>query len=615
MRHAISFLLLAILTLVHAAVVPLNLDGALEAAVADSTDFNTGGTITVNGVAVKIPRNLQFQFPAAFVPFKTVAAGGFLGNEVSVTGNLVDGVPIAGLVSIAEFGLFMNTGVVMSVAFDGAIKMDTGATFRINDPNAVYSAGYTGARAFTADDENPSVTAYSGFPMCVPRSANDAECPSSNRPQWQRSFLAPDSTVMAPIQPGDCIECSGVRRNGETICYNVVVPNVQILTTGVPPYIRMEDAIIGVVDDSSINNVEFADSRFIGLTSDSSVSLTISRTVVDPCTGEVKYESVGAAQPRAPRNKFTWRPDATVKSAYTRDYHITASGGTRETNGGQILAGQYVQPVGEWIFPESTEPGDIPPKADFSSFTWLAQGSGPDEDNNIWGPLSPWPDSQAPPAPPACAPLPPDSPGSGTTPDVSGSDATPTVEAGTDQAVRPGTRVELKAVVSNAASFPANSLKYSWTADPQLTISNPTAATVSFTAPNVVALTSYTVMVNVTSGTTSATDSVTVRVDPSRPDEVFIDSYNWNNRQGGTISVTAHSNVVDGNARLSLILNNPNAGTPIPMVSSGGGRFTYTARSTKNPTNGITVRSNLRGTASSTRLTARKGRRSQCMLD
>lgn len=172
---------------------------------ADSTDFNTGGSITVNGVSVKIPRNLQFQFPAAFVPFKTVAAGGFTGNEVSVsrmvpnvaassltysqvTGNVVDGVPIAGLVSIAHFSLFMSTGIVTSVAFDGAIKMDTGATFRINDPNAVYSAGYIGAREFTADDENPSVTAYSGFPMCVPRSANDDKCPTSNRPQGQRSL-------------------------------------------------------------------------------------------------------------------------------------------------------------------------------------------------------------------------------------------------------------------------------------------------------------------------------------------------------------------------------------------------------------------------------------------
>lgn len=53
--------------------------------IADSTAYNTGGKITVNGVIVTIPKNLQFQFPAAFIPFKEVVAGNFLGNEVSVS--------------------------------------------------------------------------------------------------------------------------------------------------------------------------------------------------------------------------------------------------------------------------------------------------------------------------------------------------------------------------------------------------------------------------------------------------------------------------------------------------------------------------------------------------
>lgn len=70
--------------LLHAAVIPFTLDGALDSAKADSGDFNTGGTISVNGVSVKIPKNLQFQFPAAWVGFKKIASGGFTGNEVSV---------------------------------------------------------------------------------------------------------------------------------------------------------------------------------------------------------------------------------------------------------------------------------------------------------------------------------------------------------------------------------------------------------------------------------------------------------------------------------------------------------------------------------------------------
>lgn len=133
--------------------------------------------------------------------------------------------------------------------------------------------------------------------------------------------------------------------------------------------------------------------QFIGYTTDSSVSLTISRNEVDPCTGDVKAVAVGSANPAGGgnRNKWIWRASSSVLTTYTREYNITASSGTRSTNGGQILAGQYIQPVGEWIFPENTNPGTIPAKNDFSSFSWLRWGSGPDADGNIWGPLSPWP--------------------------------------------------------------------------------------------------------------------------------------------------------------------------------------------------------------------------------
>lgn len=51
-----------------------------------------------------------------------------------------------------------NQGVIKSLAFDGAITLESGQVVRINDPNAVYSAGYTSQPAFTADDENPSIT-------------------------------------------------------------------------------------------------------------------------------------------------------------------------------------------------------------------------------------------------------------------------------------------------------------------------------------------------------------------------------------------------------------------------------------------------------------------------
>ena len=71
--------------LLNAAVIPFTLDGALDSVSADSSEYNTGGKISVNGVSIVIPKNLQFQFPAAWVGMKEIAAGQFTGNEVVVS--------------------------------------------------------------------------------------------------------------------------------------------------------------------------------------------------------------------------------------------------------------------------------------------------------------------------------------------------------------------------------------------------------------------------------------------------------------------------------------------------------------------------------------------------
>jgi len=39
----------------------------------------------VGGLSITIPKNLQVQFPAAWVPFKDFVARGYTGNEVSVS--------------------------------------------------------------------------------------------------------------------------------------------------------------------------------------------------------------------------------------------------------------------------------------------------------------------------------------------------------------------------------------------------------------------------------------------------------------------------------------------------------------------------------------------------
>jgi hypothetical protein len=77
---------------------------------------------------------------------------------LQVVGNYVDGEARAGIVQIAQYALEFNSGKIKSLGTDGKITLDGGQVVRINDPNAVFSAGYKLHPAFTADDVNPSVT-------------------------------------------------------------------------------------------------------------------------------------------------------------------------------------------------------------------------------------------------------------------------------------------------------------------------------------------------------------------------------------------------------------------------------------------------------------------------
>lgn len=97
--------------------------------------------------------------------------------------------------------------------------------------------------------------------------------------------------------------------------------------------------------------------------------------------------------------------------------------------------------------------------------------------------------------------------------------------------------------------------------------------------------------------------------DPNGNDHVALDSYTHTTQNGGTISVTCHTDVVDGTATMSLFLLNPTAGSELKMTSQGGGKFSYNARSTKKPSGGVRCVSNFRGFANSVSTTAKKRKR------
>jgi len=66
---------------------PLFVQGGLDGATAFDDSYNTGGTISVGGFNITVPKNLQVEFPAAYVPWKDFARDheSMLGYETNVS--------------------------------------------------------------------------------------------------------------------------------------------------------------------------------------------------------------------------------------------------------------------------------------------------------------------------------------------------------------------------------------------------------------------------------------------------------------------------------------------------------------------------------------------------
>ncbi|KAK1761334.1 hypothetical protein QBC47DRAFT_428722 [Echria macrotheca] len=372
--------------------------------------YNIGGTITVNGFTITVPRNLLVQFPAAWVPWAEFVAhkDKFVGFETLVIGNTINNTPLAAQVILTEFFEGLSSGFIDSINHtDASLQIANGPKLRLADPNAVFSAGYFGAeddsvarRFMVVDDVSPSITSFSGFPMCIPRNASDPLCPMSNRPvlgatgSRQGTFVAPDQLVMAPFVPGDFITFTGYRSGpDEVVAQSIVAQNVQIMTTGDVVYLRVELALLGIYNPHPA--AEVADSRFIGYTSNPlASSFSLYALDIDPCTSLPSPRLLATVGPRGGRNlqhKFEYRNE--ILDAYTREYLVTAEiagrpvphhhvlgGGT-----GKIVTGTYTQPVNVWVQAEQAIPGVEPIPFDFSRMAFLTRGVGRDVNGRSGG--------------------------------------------------------------------------------------------------------------------------------------------------------------------------------------------------------------------------------------
>lgn len=210
-----------------------------------------GGTAVINGLTITIPCNTILQMPAAtftwadlFNPAKFKSAitppadlslptsGGTFGNgtfafpstEIRIDGNIVAGQYIAGLVYISQQSLNSGTGYITGFDYPKGVifvgKTPGGpatARLQLNDANGRFSAGQSPDSRFNVDDQNPTIHAITGYPMCVPRTdpatADDPLCPQRNRPTVDvngngcrnfsaAGFILPTGRELAPPVPG-----------------------------------------------------------------------------------------------------------------------------------------------------------------------------------------------------------------------------------------------------------------------------------------------------------------------------------------------------------------------------------------------------------------------------
>src|SRR6478672_3614320 len=243
-----------------------------------------GGFITVNDQVITVPSETivilpanaltwQELFATSPAPYTGAATGMALDDipaplttyEAHVIGNRVLGgaggadVYIAGLIYISQQALNTGAGYINCIIYTtGELRVGgligncaTGTRVQLNDPTITtagdialgtgrYSRGQTPDARFQADQDNPTIAATTGFPMCAPRvlsapniagNPDDARCPKTQRPLVGGLLTcfspttpgvpytyftmlppgggSPDPTIQAPFEVGDIVIYAG----------------------------------------------------------------------------------------------------------------------------------------------------------------------------------------------------------------------------------------------------------------------------------------------------------------------------------------------------------------------------------------------------------------------
>src|SRR3954447_9835022 len=180
-----------------------------------------GGTVTLNNVSYTVPCDMIIQMPAntltwadfvngdaTSAPLKvTLKSGAFPSYELHVIGNDIKDQRIVGLMYASQQSVNSGTGKISHIDYaTGNLHVVTPSgpvVVQINDPNGRFGRAQSPDSRFSVDDQNPTIHAGTGYPMCVPRTdptvKDDALCPQGNRPA-RMSTTVNGATVPAVTQ-------------------------------------------------------------------------------------------------------------------------------------------------------------------------------------------------------------------------------------------------------------------------------------------------------------------------------------------------------------------------------------------------------------------------------
>jgi len=518
-----------------------------------------GGTLLINGLTITVPANTVVQMPAADMGWGELFSNNPSGNtsetgfglqevrtargtfEFHVQGNIIGGQYIAGLIFISQELANQGQGFITQIDYaNGEILVNDGtgiAHVQINDPIARFSKGLSPDHRLTIDEDNPTVHAVTGFPMCLPRTdptqptgpgtGDDPLCPQSNRPldptqpggYSVRFTMAPpgqgatDPTRMAPFEVGDFVSYQGVlfqnSSGNDYISAYAIIDSVAIFTAAFtdPAYITINVLRQGTGGTSTTAVPFEVTTRVVveGFTTDPSRTIDIVALDTD-CNANITERpwAVQLLADPAVIGRFRFRPNGGLFLPPARDVHVYISSpvtgrAQRLPVSNGLISGQYRAPEFTFDFPAFAVLGGPPAMMNFQDFPWLVNGIGPRNGGTaVVGQLNPWPGPSAPPL--TCTFIPP---GQQLPPPVAVASASAPVAT-------VGQTISLNSTGSTGSNI---TFKWSQTGGPQMTLSGATSPTASFIVPSTITTStnvSFTLTVTNSSGSSQAPVVVTL---------------------------------------------------------------------------------------------------------